>query len=233
MIDIAIMIEGQDGLNWDKWKQIARLVEDLGFFGLFRSDHFSNKFPPLKDSLELWTSLTWLADHTTELEFGPMVTPASFRHPVFTARMGKDVDDLSGGRLTLGLGAGWQELEHEIFGFELLPIMERFDRFEESVEVVTQLLRSDDPVDYHGEYYTLQGARLLPTPSRPGGPRILIGGNGQTRTLPLAARYADEWNAVFIPPKTFADLNERVSELVEEVGRSQSSLRRSLRLRLF
>jgi alkanesulfonate monooxygenase SsuD/methylene tetrahydromethanopterin reductase-like flavin-dependent oxidoreductase (luciferase family) len=108
VIEIAIMIEGQDGLNWQRWQQIANVVEELGFVGLYRSDHYANASPPDKDSLELWTSLTWLASHTERIEFGPLVTPVSFRHPTMTARMAAAVDDLSEGRLHLGLGAGWQ-----------------------------------------------------------------------------------------------------------------------------
>ena len=145
--------------------------------------------------MELWVSLTWLADHTSRVEFGPLVSPISFRNPVFTARMAKDVDDLSGGRLRLGLGAGWQEREHTMFGFDLLDLKPRFDRFEEGLEVITRLLRSDDPVDFAGQYYQLRGAHLLPRPERPGGPPILIGGGGKRRTLPMVAKYADEWNA--------------------------------------
>ncbi len=128
-IDVGIMIEGQMGLNWPRWKRLVRAVETLGFVGLWRSDHFTNRTPPDMDSLELWTSLTWLADNTSRIEFGPLVTPVSFRHPVWTARMAKEVDDLSGGRLVLGVGAGWQEREHRMFGFPLLPIPERFARF--------------------------------------------------------------------------------------------------------
>lgn len=96
MEEIAIMVEGQNGLNWPRWKKIARTVESHGFSGLFRSDHFTNSSPPERDSLELWTPLTWLASHTERIEFGPLVTPVSFRQPVFTARMAKDVDHLSG-----------------------------------------------------------------------------------------------------------------------------------------
>lgn len=116
MLEIAIMIEGQNGLNWPRWQRIVRLVEDLGFAGLYRSDHYTNASPPDLDSLELWVSLTWLAAHTKRIEFGPLVTPVSFRHPTMTARMAAAVDDLSGGRLTLGVGAGWQEREHTNYG---------------------------------------------------------------------------------------------------------------------
>lgn len=228
MIEAAIMIEGQDGLTWDKWMQIARLVEDLGFAGLYRSDHFTNSKPPHEASLELWVSLAWLASHTKRIEFGPLVTPASFRHPVFTARLGKDVDDLSGGRLTLGIGAGWMEHEHEVFGFDLLPVGERFDRFEESVQVITQLLRSERPVDFSGHYYELNGAELLPRPDRPGGPPVLIGGNGRNRTLPLSAEYADEWNGVFIGPQEYQELNAYLDELIDHHGRKAEDVRRSI-----
>ncbi len=116
-MDIAIMIEGQNGLNWPRWQRIARAVEDLGFAGLYRSDHFTNGAPPDLDSLELWVSLTWLASNTKRIQFGPMVTPLSYRHPVLTARMAAAVDDLSGGRLTLGVGAGWQDASIPVLGF--------------------------------------------------------------------------------------------------------------------
>src|SRR3990172_8621035 len=143
MLEVAIMIEGQNGLTWPRWQKIVRLVEELGFVGLYRSDHFTNGIPPDKESLELWTSLTWLAANTKRIEFGSLVTPVSFRHPAQTARMAAAVDDLSNGRLTLGLGAGWQERENQLFGFELLNIKDRFDRLEEGLQVVTGLLKSD------------------------------------------------------------------------------------------
>lgn len=227
-MEVAIMIEGQHGLNWSRWQRIAQAVEELGFAGLFRSDHFTDSTPPDMDSLELWVSLTWLASHTQRIEFGPLVTPVSFRHPVFTARTAKDVANLSGGRLILGLGAGWQEREHDKFGFELLEPSQRFDRFEEGVEVITRLLGSNEPVNFEGEFYRLREAILLPRPRQPGGPSILIGGNGPKRTLPLAARYADEWNAVFVPAARFAELNARMDELLEKSGRHPIDLRRSL-----
>jgi F420-dependent oxidoreductase-like protein len=227
-MDIAIMIEGQNGLNWPRWQRIARAVEDLGFAGLYRSDHFTNANPPDLDSLELWTSLTWLASHTTRIEFGPLVTPVSFRHPVFSARMGMQVDELSGGRFTLGLGAGWQEREHTKFGFDLLELRNRFVRFREGLEVATRLLRSDEPVSYSGTFYHLNEAVLLPRPTRTRRPPILVGGNGLRRTLALAARYADEWNAVYVPPARFAELNQRLDGLVRTAGRDPRAVRRSL-----
>ncbi len=230
MLETAIMIEGQDGLNWTRWQRIARAVESLGFVGLYRSDHFTNSRPPDKDSLELWVSLTWLASHTERIEFGPLVSPVSFRHPAMTARMAAAVDDLSGGRLILGLGAGWQKREHENFGYQLLDVASRMDRFEEGLEVVSRLLHSDAPVDFGGSYFSLQGAIMLPKPARAGGPPILIGGNGPQRTLLLAAMFADEWNGVLISPSEYADLNSRLDELLVANGRMPEDVRRSIML---
>ncbi len=227
-MQFALMIEGQNGLTWPRWQAIALAAEELGFAGLYRSDHFTNASPPDKESLELWTSLTWLASHTQRIEFGPMVSPVSFRHPVFTARMAKDVDDLSGGRLTLGVGAGWQEREHAKFHFDLLDLPARFDRFEEGLEVITRLLQSDEPVTYAGHYYALDEAILLPRPQRPGGPPILIGGNGPKRTLPLVARFAQEWNALFVSPQGFAELSAQLDHLLADAGRQPGDVRRSL-----
>jgi len=107
MLEIAIMVEGQSGLNWPRWQALALAVEELGFAGLYRSDHIVNAQLPDQDSLETWTSLTWLASHTQRIEFGTLVSPLTFRDPVTLARMATAVDDLSDGRLTLGLGAGW------------------------------------------------------------------------------------------------------------------------------
>jgi F420-dependent oxidoreductase-like protein len=228
MIEVAIMVEGQNGLNWANWQRLARAVEDLGFAGLYRSDHYTNANPPDKDSLELWISLAWLASHTRRIQFGPLVSPVSFRHPTMTARMAAAVDDLSGGRLVLGLGAGWQEREHTNYGWDLLDMDRRFARFEEGLEVITRLLHSDVPIDYSGSFYTIKEGILLPRPSRPGGPPILIGGNGQRRTLPLVARYAAEWNAVYILPDEFSRLSAELDVLVQQHGREPRQVRRSL-----
>ena len=232
MPEVAIMIEGQDGIDWPRWRRLARTVEDSGYAGLFRSDHFTNPTGPVLDALELWSSLTWLAENTSRIEFGPLVSPVSFRHPVITAWTASAVDSLAGGPLRLGLGAGWQEREHETYGFELLETNHRFARFEEGLEVVTRLLQSDEPVSFDGDFYRLRDAVLMPRSPRPGGPPIVIGGNGPRRTLPLAARYADEWNAVFATPERFAELDARLDELLHEAGRPEEQVRRTLMTRV-
>ncbi len=225
-MDLAIMIEGQDGLTWPRWKRLAAAAEDLGFAGLYRSDHITNPFPPEKDSLELWISLAWLATNTKQVKFGPLVTPFSFRHPLNTARMAAAVDDLSSGRLVLGLGAGWNEREHEMFGLPLLDLRPRLQRFEEGLQVVTQLLKSDKPVDFSGEYYQLKEAILLPRPQRPGGPEILVGGRSK-RAMKVAAKYAAEWNGTSQTPDSFRERCAQLDEYLKANGRQPSELRRS------
>ena len=227
-IEIALMIEGQAGLTWPRWQRVARAAEDLGFVGLYRSDHYTNAAPPDQESLELWVSLTWLASHTSRIEFGPMVSPMSFRHPSTTARMAMAVDDLSDGRLILGLGAGWQAREHDNFGLDLLELKPRFQRFEEGLEVISRLMRDATPQNFNGAFYQLKDAVLLPRTQRAGGPPILIGGNGANRTLGLVARYAAEWNAVFVPAQRFSELNARLDTLLARQGRVANSVRRSL-----
>jgi F420-dependent oxidoreductase-like protein len=224
-MEIAVMIEGQNGLTWDKWQRIARTVEDAGFVGLYRSDHFTNVEPPDMESLEAWVSMTWLASHTSRIEFGPLVSPVSFREPVMLARQALMIDELSGGRLQFGVGAGWQEREHTSFGYDLLPTRQRMDRFEEALEVMTRLLRSDEPVTWEGQFYRLHDALLLPRPTHRNKPPIVIGGNGPQRTLPLTACFADEWNGVFITAAKFAELNGRLDELLQEQGRDPGSVR--------
>jgi F420-dependent oxidoreductase-like protein len=227
-VDISIMIEGQDGLTWDRWRALVRSVEELGFAGLYRSDHFTNARGPDKDSLELWVSLTWLADNTSRIRFGPLVCPMSFRHPAMVARQASALHVLSGGRMSLGLGAGWQEREHEKFGFELGDIAARMARLEEGLQVATQLLRSEDPVTFEGRYFRVKDAELLPRPQRPGGPPVMVGGNGPKRTLPLTARFADIWNGIMVTPEAYAERSRLLDDLLEDAGRKPSDLKRTL-----
>jgi F420-dependent oxidoreductase-like protein len=231
-IDVAIMIEGQNGLTWPRWQRLARAAEDLGFAGLYRSDHFTNATGPHTDALDTWASLTWLASQTSRIEFGTLVSPVSFRHPAQLAWTAAAVDDLSGGRLRLGIGAGWQEREHRSFGFDLLDLDDRFARFAEGLEVVSRLLRSDQPVELRGRFFRLEDALLMPRPRRPGGPPIVVGGNGPRRTLPLAARFADEWNAVFVTADRFRELSARLDDLLGAAGRRPDDVRRTMMTRV-
>ena len=228
MIEVSIMIEGQRGLTWPYWKHLASEVDRLGFAGLFRSDHFTDVEPPDLDSLEMIVSLAYLADRTEHIHFGPLVAPISFREPTLLARQAAAIDDLSGGRMIIGLGAGWQEREHYKFGHELGDLKTRLARFEEGLEVITRLLHSDEPVTFEGKFFQLHDAILLPRPQRAGGPKILIGGNGIKRTLPLAAHYADIWNAVYTTPKDFKERSDLLDTLLLQFGRKPTDLKRTV-----
>ena len=229
MVEVSIAAEGLFGLTWPEWTRLVRAVEDLGFAGLYLSDHFLLPDPPDYPSLELVVALTHLADHTERVRFGPRVSPLSFRDPVMLARQAATLDDLGGGRLVLGLGTGWMEREHAMFGYALGDMATRFARLEEGLEVITRLLRSDEPVTFAGRFYRLREA-VLPVPRRPGGPRVMVGGGGPKRTLPLVARYADAWNAHGVGPETLRERMALLDGLLAAEGRRPEDVRRTLNL---
>lgn len=224
-MQISLMVEGQTGLTWNRWKALVARVESWGFAGLYRSDHFTMPTPPNEDSLEMIVSLTYLADHTQRARFGPLVAPFSFRDPVMLARQAAHIDALSDGRMILGVGAGWMQREHELFGYPLLEKRARMDRFAEGLHVVWSLLKSDAPVSFEGRWYTLRDAEILPRPFKT---KILVGGNGVNKTLPLAAKYADVWNAVGVSPAKFAELAAKLDYYLYDEGRETRGLKKTL-----
>ena len=224
--EIGLMVEGQDGLNWDNWGRILRIAEERGFQCVFRSDHYVNPQPPDKDSLELWVSLTYAAQTTQRIEFGPLVSPITFRHPAMTLRYASAVDDLSAGRLVLGLGAGWMDREHENYSIPYPDMPTRFAMLTEQLEFSTRILDDPEPLDFGGQHYQLKEAVLLPRPKRR--MPILIGGNGPRRTLPLAARFGQEWNGVYLNIERYRERQQRLDELIVAEGRSPDEVKRSL-----
>jgi len=233
MVAVSITAEGLRGLTWPRWKRLVSEVESLGFSGLYCSDHFTGAFPPAQDSLEVILALGYLAQTTERVQFGPLVAPLSLRDPVMLARQAAALDDLSGGRMRLGLGAGWNEREHTMFGYELGNMQTRMARLEEGLEVITRLPRSDSPVTFDGRFYRLRDAVLLPRPARPGGPPILIGGSGPKRTLPLVARYADIWNAQHLTPDEFRMRSAALDTLLRSARRNPGDVKRTLHLSVF
>lgn len=228
MVALSIFIESTFGLTWPTCKQLVSQIEQLGFAGLFRSDHFTMPWEAHPDVLELIVSLTYIADHTQRVHFGSLVAPLSFHDPAMLARQAAALDDLSNGRMILGIGAGWMEREHTMFGYALGDIPTRLARLEEGLEVITRLLRSAEPVTYTGQFYRLQEAVVRPRPQRPGGPPLLIGGSGPRRTLPLVARYADIWNAQQVTPEMFRERSARLDVLLREVGRQPGDVKRTV-----
>src|SRR5262245_35878265 len=163
-LKLAIMIEGQEGLTWERWERLARLAEDEGYDGLFRSDHLTGLFgDPTRPSLDAWASLTWLGAATRRIRFGPLVCPITFYHPALLARRAAAVSQLSGGRLELGVGAGWHEGEHRLFGIPFPPLKERMDRLECGLRVI-RALDEGKPVTIDQPYYSLVEAQSYPLP---------------------------------------------------------------------
>jgi F420-dependent oxidoreductase-like protein len=225
-MQLGVMLEGQEGLTWERWRRTMASAEALGFESLWRSDHFTSPLDSSRESLETWVALTVAATQTTRLRFGPLVCPITFRHPALLARMAAALDTLSGGRLVLGLGAGWNEQEHRAFGLPFPPLRERMDMLEEGIEVIVRLW-ADEPAYFAGRHYRLEGASPYPKPrQRPRIP-LLIGGTGQGRTLRIVARYADEWDAQgAIAPAAYRARSERLAACCREIGRDPAEIRR-------
>lgn len=231
MVKLSIQIEGAQGLTWPLWKQIVREVEELGFAGLYCCDHFANPAPPDFDSLEVLTAMAYAASQTERVELGLLVAPVSWRDPVMLARQGMAIDDLSGGRFVLGVGAGWNEREHAMFGYPLGDRPTRIARFTEALEVMTRLIRTDTPQSFDGQYYQLREARLLPHPGRH--TTVMVGGSGPKKTLPLVAKYADSWNAGGMTPAEFAERNAALDALIAGEGRQPADVARTMMKAIF
>ena len=226
MVEISVAVEGLFGLTWPAWKRLVRAIEDLGFAGLYLSDHFLPPEPPDYPSLDLIVALTYAADHTDRVRFGSLVGPLSYRDPVMLARQAAALDDLSGGRMVLGVGAGWMEREHEMFGYNLGDVPTRMARLAEGLAVIAGLLRSPDPVSYEGRFYRLYEA-VLPGPKRSSAPPILVGASGPRLGLPLVARYADVWNAQQLTPEQVQERSAVLDGMLLDGGRQPNDVRRS------
>jgi alkanesulfonate monooxygenase SsuD/methylene tetrahydromethanopterin reductase-like flavin-dependent oxidoreductase (luciferase family) len=225
MVALSISVEAWTGLTWPRWKRVVTEVEHFGFAGLYCSDHFTLAPPPTREVPELMLLLTYLADHTEHVHFGQMVSPLSIRDPVLLARQAVALDDLSGGRMILGVGAGWNVFEHTMYGYELGDVPTRMARFEEGLAIITHLFHSDKAATYTGRFFRLQDAVLrLP---RSEAPRILIGGSGPKRTLPLVAQYADIWNGQGLTPEGFRERSAQLDELLRGVNRQANDVKRT------
>jgi len=213
MTQLGIMLEGQEGLNWERWRRICADAERLGFASLRRSDHLISLMGPNtgdRDCIECWTSLALAAEWTRRIEIGPMVSPMTFRLPAVLAKIAASVDSLAGGRLILGVGAGWNENEHKVFGIPFLTQKERFDLFEQGIPTMLETWKNTNP-----------------KPARNPIP-LLMGGRGAKRTLPLAAKYASEWNLSRLDADLFRDRSEFLDRCCGDAGREPSTIRRSV-----
>jgi F420-dependent oxidoreductase-like protein len=219
-MQLCLMIEGQEGVSWPQWVALAQACERYGIPALFRSDHYQNLdgAHPERGSLDAWATVCGLAALTSSVRLGTLVSPATFRHPSNVAKLVTSADHISGGRIELGLGAGWHEREHAAYGFPFPPTRERVDVLEEQLQIV--LGNWDErPFSFQGAHYRLDRLDAQPKPVQQPHPRLIIGGNAGPRSAALAARYADEYNTAFPTREDVRARGQRIVEACSKVGR--------------
>ena len=230
-MDLRVFVEPQQGASYDDQLRVAKAAEDLGFDAFFRSDHYlAMGVDGSPGPTESWSVLAGIARETSRVRLGTMLSSATFRLPGPLAITVAQVDAMSGGRVELGLGAGWYEAEHQAYGIPFPPVAERFDRLEEQLQIITGLWETPPgkTYDFAGTHYEVRDSPALPKPVQSPRPPVIVGGHGPRRTPRLAATYADEFNVAFSPPdEAYAQL-DRVRAACDEVGRDRSTLRMSL-----
>jgi F420-dependent oxidoreductase-like protein len=224
---VALMIEGQEDVGWDDWQAVAEACERGGFDALFRSDHYvSVEDRRERGSLDAWGTICGLAATTSRIKLGTLVSPVTFRHPSVLAKLAVTADHISGGgRIELGMGAGWWEVEHRLYGFPFPPTADRLRILAEQLEIVRREWM-DGRFSFDGDHYRIEDLDAAPKPSRP--PRLIIGGRAGPRSAELAARWADEYNTVFATPEECASRRRAIGEAAEGIGRDPADLAFSL-----
>jgi F420-dependent oxidoreductase-like protein len=222
----ALMTEPQQGCSYEDVLALARTAEEVGFETYFRSDHYTS-FPgqgglPTTDA---WTSLAGLARETTRIGLGVLVSPVTFRIPGSFAKVVSTVDEMSGGRVEMGVGAGWNEPEHEQLGIPFPPVKERVDRLEEELRILRGLWDEPDGWSFQGSHYQVRGSLFRPRGRRP---NLIVGGDGKPRSVRLGAAWADEYNVSSSSPAGVRDVNARLDEACRSIGRDPASLTRSV-----
>jgi F420-dependent oxidoreductase-like protein len=225
---IRVFVEAHRGATYDDQLRMARCAEDGGFEGFFRADHYlaftdAGGDPGLPGPTDAWLTLAALARETSRIRLGTLVTSATFRPPGALAIAVAQVDQMSRGRVELGLGAGWYEREHRAYGIEFPPVGTRFDRLTEQLEIVTGLWATPEGerFTFHGDHYELVDAPALPKPVQRPGPPIIIGGRGPKRTPELAARFGAEYNVPFTTVANTARQYDAVLDACARLGRAK------------
>jgi F420-dependent oxidoreductase-like protein len=231
---MRIFTEPQQGASYDELLAVARTAERLGFDGFFRSDHYlrMGDGDPGPGPTDAWVTLAGLARETSRVRLGTLVTAGTFRLPGPLAISVAQVDAMSGGRVELGIGAGWFDDEHRAHGIPFPSTRERFDRLEEQLAIITGMWTTPvgETFSFHGRYYDLQDSPALPKPVQKPHPPVIVGGYGTKRTPALAARYAQEFNLPFPPLDLYAEYVRRVKKACAEWGRDPATLRTTVAL---
>ena len=226
-MQLRIFTEPQQGASYDDLLAVAKTTEECGFDAFFRSDHFMKMGPAsgLPGPTDAWITLAGLARETSRIRLGTLMTPVTFRLPGPLAISVAQVDQMSGGRVELGIGTGWYQQEHDAYGIPFgRSFGQRFEMLEEQLEIITALWTAPDSFSFEGKHYSLKDSPALPKPVQQPRPPILIGGLGPKRTPRLAATYADEYNVPFQRVDNFAAAAGRVREACEKQGRDPDSL---------
>jgi len=227
-MQLRIFTEPQQGASYETLLRVAKATEDLGFDAFFRSDHYlkMGNVSGLPGPTDAWVTLAGLALQTSRIRLGTLMSPATFRFPGPLAISVAQVDDMSGGRVEFGFGAGWYEAEHRAYGIPFPELRERFDRYAEQLAIITGLwdTPAGDRFDFRGTYYTVTASPALPKPAQRPRPPVLIGGGGKQRTPRLAARYADEFNAAFVGTGDTGAAFDRVRHACDAVGRDEATM---------
>jgi len=227
-MELRIFVEPQQGASYEQQLAVAHAAEEGGFDGFFRSDHYlrMGDGSPLPGPTDTWVTLGAIARETSRIRLGTLVCSATFRLPGPLAVAVAQVDQMSGGRVELGIGAGWFDDEHTAYGIPFPTLKERFDRLEEQLQIITGLWRTppDSQFSFEGDHYTVVGSPALPKALQPGGPPIIIGGGGPRRTPRLAASFASEFNMPFTPVDGYRRQVKRVREACEAIDRDPDDL---------
>jgi F420-dependent oxidoreductase-like protein len=225
---VCLMVEGQEDVTWEQWQALAAACEEHGVEGLFRSDHYQSVMGRReRGSLDAWATLAALAARTSRLRLGTLVSPATFRHPSVLAKNAVTVDHVSGGRVELGLGAGWNEDEHRAYGFEMPPTATRMAVLAEQLEIVHRSW-TEEAFSFAGAHYRLDDLRALPKPVQRPHPTLLVGGGAGPRSVALAARFGDEYNTGLVSVEECRRRRGLVEAAWREAGRDPATVRFSL-----
>jgi F420-dependent oxidoreductase-like protein len=223
-MEVCLMIEGQEDVTWPDWQALAAACEQHGVGTLFRSDHYlSVDDRRERGSLDAWMTIAALAARTETLRLGTMVSPATFRHPAVLAKEAVTADHVSGGRVEVGLGAGWWDREHEAYGFELPPIGPRMDALEEQLQVVLGHW-GEGPFSFDGEHYSARDLDARPKPVQRPHPPLILGAKGGPRSLRMAASYADEYNVPMASVEEVAEIRAGLDRACEAANRDPATL---------